>query len=184
MTSEGRDIKNKKEILALLEALHLPTALSIIHCPGHQKGDSPVARGNRRADWAAREAALAMESSSHLLQAAVVPVTNEASEKTSPSWDYEIEDIKAMKRLGATRVHDGLWTYQGKTVLPCLMTRYLINSLHKLTHLSPRKMRELLAREENTRHLLGIEELLKQVTEQCDACARVNATRLKLPMGT
>ncbi|XP_040613590.1 protein NYNRIN-like [Mesocricetus auratus] len=64
------------------------------------------------------------------------------------------------------------------------MTRYLINSLHKLTHLSSRKMRELLAREENTRHLLGMEELLKQVTERCDACARVNATRLKLPMGT
>ncbi|XP_040593001.1 LOW QUALITY PROTEIN: uncharacterized protein LOC121136516, partial [Mesocricetus auratus] len=153
LTSEGRDIKNKKEILALLEALHLPTALSIIHCPGHQKGDSPVARGNRRADLAAREAALALESST-------------------------------MKRLGSTRVHDGLWTYQGKTVLPRLMTRYLVNSLHKLTHLSFRKMRELLAREENTRHLLGIEEIINQVTEQCDACARVNMTRLKLPMGT
>ena len=53
LTSEGKDIKNKEEILALLKALHLPSTLSIIHCPGHQKGDSLGSRGNRRADLAA-----------------------------------------------------------------------------------------------------------------------------------
>lgn len=36
----------------------LPRELAIVHCPGHQKGDSPVAVGNRRADQEAREAAL------------------------------------------------------------------------------------------------------------------------------
>nr|3P1G_A Chain A, Xenotropic Murine Leukemia Virus-Related Virus (XMRV) RNase H Domain [Xenotropic MuLV-related virus] len=56
--SEGREIKNKNEILALLKALFLPKRLSIIHCPGHQKGNSAEARGNRMADQAAREAAM------------------------------------------------------------------------------------------------------------------------------
>jgi len=37
LTSEGKDIKNKTEILAFLATLF----------PGHQKGHSPEARGNR-----------------------------------------------------------------------------------------------------------------------------------------
>lgn len=56
LTSEGKEIKNKAEILALLRALFLPKGLSIIHCPGHQKGQSPEARGNRLADISARKA--------------------------------------------------------------------------------------------------------------------------------
>ena len=35
----------------------MPQAVSIVHVPGHQKGDSPMARGNRAADLAARKAA-------------------------------------------------------------------------------------------------------------------------------
>ncbi|XP_036059335.1 uncharacterized protein LOC118593858 [Onychomys torridus] len=58
LTSEGKEIKNKKEILDLLRALFLPHQLSIIHCPGHQKDDSVIARGNRLADLTARTVAL------------------------------------------------------------------------------------------------------------------------------
>lgn len=58
LTSAGKDIKNKEEILALLEAIHLPKQVAIIHCPGHQRGNNPVATGNRRADEAAKQAAL------------------------------------------------------------------------------------------------------------------------------
>lgn len=58
LTSEGKEIKNKDEILALLKALFLPKRLSIIHCPGHQKGHSAEARGNRMANQAARKAAI------------------------------------------------------------------------------------------------------------------------------
>ncbi|XP_036031513.1 LOW QUALITY PROTEIN: uncharacterized protein LOC118574701, partial [Onychomys torridus] len=54
LTSEGKGIKNKKEILDLLQALFLPRQLSIMHCPGHQKGNTAVARGNRLADLTAR----------------------------------------------------------------------------------------------------------------------------------
>jgi hypothetical protein len=36
LTSEGKEIKNKQEILDLLYALMKPATLSISHCPGHQ----------------------------------------------------------------------------------------------------------------------------------------------------
>jgi hypothetical protein len=47
LTSAGRDIKNREEILSLLEAVHLPLKVAIIHCPGHQKGTGPIERGNQ-----------------------------------------------------------------------------------------------------------------------------------------
>lgn len=46
LTSE-KEIKNKTKILTLLRALFIPKKVSIIHCPGHQKGDGPIAKGNR-----------------------------------------------------------------------------------------------------------------------------------------
>ena len=41
LTSEGKIIKNKPEIVALLQALFKPEKVSIIHCPGHKKGEDP-----------------------------------------------------------------------------------------------------------------------------------------------
>lgn len=44
LAAGGKDIKNRSEILALLEAIWLPTKVAIIHCKGHQKEDSPIIR--------------------------------------------------------------------------------------------------------------------------------------------
>ena len=49
LISAGREIKYKQEILMLLKALNLLAKVSIIHCPGHQKGHSPIAVGNQLA---------------------------------------------------------------------------------------------------------------------------------------
>lgn len=39
LTAGGKDIKNREEILALLEAIWLPKKVAIIHCKCHQKGE-------------------------------------------------------------------------------------------------------------------------------------------------
>jgi ribonuclease HI len=57
LTSVGKDIKNKVEILSLLEALQLPKKVVIIHYPGHQKIRDVVAKGNQMADLTAKQAA-------------------------------------------------------------------------------------------------------------------------------
>ena len=41
-----------------IQAVHLPTEVSVSHCKGHQEGNTEVARGNQAADQAARRAAL------------------------------------------------------------------------------------------------------------------------------
>ena len=58
LTTRGSTIKCGDQILLLLEAVHLPTEVSVSHCKGHQKGNTEVAQGNQAADQAARRAAL------------------------------------------------------------------------------------------------------------------------------
>ena len=175
LTSEGKEIKNKSEILALLKALFLPKRLSIIHCPGHQKGNSAEARGNRMADQAAREAAMReiTETSTLLIE--------DSSPYTPSYFHYTETDRKDLLRLGAVYDEDKrYWVLQGKPVMPDQFTFKLLDSLHRLTHLSYQKMKALLDREESPYYMLNRDKTLQHVTESCTACAQVNASKAKI----
>lgn len=56
-TAARKDIKNKEEILTLLDAAREPEKLAVMHCRGHQKEDTPQVPGNRLADKIAKAAA-------------------------------------------------------------------------------------------------------------------------------
>ena len=53
----GEQIKNKEEILQLLEAVWKISQVAVTHYKGHQRGTDPVNKGNRLADQAGKEAA-------------------------------------------------------------------------------------------------------------------------------
>ena len=74
LTTRGSPIKHGDQILRLLEAVHLPTEVSVSHCKGHQKGSTEVARGNQAADQAAERAALQNHDLTGV--ATLVPQTN------------------------------------------------------------------------------------------------------------
>lgn len=56
-TSAGMKIRNSPEMLQLLEAIFLPDKMAITYCPGHQKSNDPISRGNAFADQAAKQVA-------------------------------------------------------------------------------------------------------------------------------
>lgn len=58
LISAGKVIKNRNEILALLETIWSPEMVAIVHGKEYQKGDSLEARGNKAADLATWELAL------------------------------------------------------------------------------------------------------------------------------
>ena len=58
LTTWGPPIKYGDQIFRPLEAVHLPTEVSISHCKGHQKGSTEVAWGNQAAEQAAKRVAL------------------------------------------------------------------------------------------------------------------------------
>ncbi|RLV63439.1 hypothetical protein DV515_00018270 [Chloebia gouldiae] len=57
LSTQGTAIKHQEEVVALLDAVHKPEQVAVMHVRGHQKEDGKIFRGNRLADAAAREAA-------------------------------------------------------------------------------------------------------------------------------
>ena len=74
LTTQGSPIKYGDQILKLLEAVHLPTEVSVSHCKGHQKRSTEAARGNQAADQATRRSAL--QNHELIGIATLVPQTN------------------------------------------------------------------------------------------------------------
>ena len=56
-TPRNSPIKHKDLILALLEAVQLPTQVAVAHCRVHQRGGYFVSQGNSKADQIAKQAA-------------------------------------------------------------------------------------------------------------------------------
>ena len=45
LTTKGGSVTNARQIMAMLEASHIPTATGIIHCRSHQTDNSIVSKG-------------------------------------------------------------------------------------------------------------------------------------------
>ncbi|KAK1339812.1 hypothetical protein QTO34_018369 [Cnephaeus nilssonii] len=127
-TAAGKDIKNKKEILALLEVIWLPRAVAIVHCKGHQKGETIEARGNRAANQTAKEAAQKPMGPLQVLVTLLYldlrrpPLTPNKrrnwQNRSKPSKDQMVDD---------------------RLLVPEALGRTLVTQLHQATHLaSPR----------------------------------------------
>jgi ribonuclease HI len=50
LTTGGKEIKNKEEILQLLEAIWEASQVAVMHCRGHQRSMDNVSRGNHLVD--------------------------------------------------------------------------------------------------------------------------------------
>ena len=139
LITRGSPIKYGDQILRLLEAVHLPTEVSVSHCKGLQKGSMKVARGNQTADQAARRAAL--QSNDLTGVATLVPQTNLPK---TPSYT-EGETLKA-KSEGFQEDHIG-WSQKERLLfLPGNLQWKLVNSLHATTHLGEKALQRLLER--------------------------------------
>ncbi|XP_076217546.1 LOW QUALITY PROTEIN: uncharacterized protein LOC143172179 [Aptenodytes patagonicus] len=57
LSSQGTPIKYGPEILKLLQAVLGPKEVAIVHCKAHQKGQTEVIKGNRKADETAKRVA-------------------------------------------------------------------------------------------------------------------------------
>ena len=57
-TAKGEPIKHFREIKRLLTAIYCPKEVAVMHCKGHSRDGSKVAKGNQLADCQARKAAL------------------------------------------------------------------------------------------------------------------------------
>jgi hypothetical protein len=98
LTAGGKEIKNKEEILHLLEAIWEPSQVAVLHCRGHQKGMDYVSRGNHLADHVAKRSAeeliskMPKQTAKLLLAPELPPNPNYAKEEEQ--WAKDEKGIK------------------------------------------------------------------------------------------
>ncbi|XP_072869099.1 uncharacterized protein [Chlorocebus sabaeus] len=168
LTAEGKEIKNKQEILALLTALWKPKKLAIVHCPGHQKPTTPIARGNFLADQTARSIAKAPG------QLLMLQLPDPGPRDLPCFPDYTERDCEWMDTLPLKQVQNGWWTdVNDQTILPEKLRWQVLEHIHRTTHLGARRMIDLIRHAKfRIRH---IAELASDVTTNCKACQLNNA---------
>ncbi|KAL3976475.1 F-box and leucine-rich repeat protein 13 [Sarotherodon galilaeus] len=100
-TATNAPICHKKEMEELEKALEDPDEVSIVKCKGHSQGDNPVARGNRKADEAAKRAA------GYKGQRQMVQVTAEEEVSTNT-----LEEVRQAQKEAAPE-EKGVWQAKG-----------------------------------------------------------------------
>nr|AEF12610.1 pol protein [Porcine endogenous retrovirus B] len=173
LTSAGREIKNKEEILSLLEALHLPKRLAIIHCPGHQKAKDLISRGNQMADRVAKQAAQAVN---------LLPII-ETPKAPEPRRQYTLEDWQEIKKIDQfSETPEGTcYTSYGKEILPHKEGLEYVQQIHRLTHLGTKHLQQLVRT--SPYHVLRLPGVADSVVKHCVPCQLVNANPSRIPPG-
>lgn len=93
LLQKERPLKNKYEIIQLLEAIWLPAELVIIHWPGHQKHRNPRLKVIITADWVAKEVALRDLCLQTISELSTVPQLPLHLNEDVPNYDPE--DLKS-----------------------------------------------------------------------------------------
>ena len=158
--ARGSPIKYGDQILRLLEAVHLPTEVSVFHCKGHQKGSTGVARRNKAADQGAKRATL--QNNALIGVATLVPQTNLPE---TPSYP-EGETLKS-KSEDFQEDYMGWFQKEGLLFLPGNLQWKLVNSLHATTHLGEKVLQKLL---ERSFRGTGLQTTIRQVAFFCLTC--------------
>ncbi|XP_033052073.1 uncharacterized protein LOC117074576 isoform X2 [Trachypithecus francoisi] len=168
LTAEGKEVKNKKEILALLAALWRPEKLAIVHCPGHQKPITPIAQGNSLADQTARSIAKAPSQ----LLALQLPDPGPRDLPHLP--DYSEKDLQWIDKLPLKRIQNGWWTdTNDQTILPEKLGQQVLEHIHRTTHLGAWQMIDLMRRSKlKIRH---VAETASSIVTSCKVCQLNNA---------
>ena len=170
LTTRGSPIKYGDQILQLLEAVHLPTEISVSHCKRHQKGSGDVTRGNQAANQAAKRAAL--QISVLIGVATLVPQPNLPE---TPSYT-EGETLKAESE----GFQDCMRWFQKEELLflPGTLQWKLVNSLHATTHLGEKAFQILL---ERSFRGTGLQTTIRQVVSSCPTCQLNNPQGARRP---
>ncbi|XP_073502993.1 uncharacterized protein [Phyllobates terribilis] len=132
--SSGKPIKNAEAVAQLLRALELPKQVAIVKVQAHTKECTKEAEGNRRADAAAKAAAL-------------LPLPVETyTVQVSGSVDLDLlqslqdqasaPDRKEWTKRSAKQGKDGLWRADGKYCLPRSLYSMMCTLSHGPTHQS------------------------------------------------
>ncbi|RLV63642.1 hypothetical protein DV515_00018065, partial [Chloebia gouldiae] len=178
LSSQGTAIKHQEEVVALLDAVHKPEQVAVMHVRGHQKEDGKIFRGNRLVDAAAREAARQVWT-----QMALIPTrTNPANPYLQQPPRYSREDEKLAALLKANKNATGWYvTNTGQVVVPSWIMKAILVAEHNKSHWGAEALVKFLKSEIVSNRMLS---LAKRVNAMCSVCLKNNpVVRKQIQLG-
>ena len=186
LTSQGTKIQHHLLVNNLLEAILLPSQISVCRCPAHGKIVDDVSKGNAFADSMAKKAG---ESSSGVLQMFLNTDGDPAGSQSEVSFDarMSLKDIqslapsveKSVWRKKGKCGSDGVW--RGPNQKPCLPKRlfpYMAKMAHGLDHVSKQGMIDLIGQ---TWDAIGFTAAAENYCKRCLVCAQHNVGKSHKP---
>ena len=167
----GKEIKNKKEILQLIEAVRKPFQVAVIHCKGHQRGTDPISKGNLLADQAAKEVAAQLSPTGgpesifkvHLMPE--LPLSPRYS-KEEDQWTLNERRIK--EKEGSRKLPDQ------RLFVPSNIAIQLVKQHHETTHLRKTALESILS---CYYFIPKLPTLCAQIRARCVTCAQNNTSQ-------
>ncbi|XP_059710860.1 uncharacterized protein LOC132331460 [Haemorhous mexicanus] len=168
LSSQGTSIKYKEEILALLEAVHRPTKVAVMHVRGHRKEEGKIYRGNDLADVTARKVAREVWTQMALIPVKVSPVNPFLNQAPK----YTTDDEKLATLLNAQKNTTGWYvTTTGQVVVPAKIMKVILETEHNKCHWGAEMLVKFLRREIVSNQMLT---LAKRVNAMCPVCLKNN----------
>jgi hypothetical protein len=170
ITAEGKELHNLLEIQRLLTAVQKPQAVAVVHVPGHQSAQTPEATGNRHADIAARNAALA--STTLVL---TLPVPKLPCLPLRP--EYTLEDKQWIQDHRCPEPNQQGWyrDIEGRLILPEKLGLFLLSNLHRANHLGKKKLLTLL---QSARLRFPHQTAqIQKIVDQCAGCQAMKPSK-------
>lgn len=175
LTSGGKQIKHGEQILQLLDAVWEPKEVAVVHCRGHQKSNTVTARGNQKADEAAKGAARMSADSKAELCGPVVILNELEPVYTKEESQRAVSDLKAKKNQGWWVLPDN------RPIIPESLAWTVVQHAHQGTHMGKTALASALLREV---YINKVHPLTAQASRRCVACAQNNPRQgLTLPPG-
>ncbi|XP_060105134.1 uncharacterized protein LOC132578666 [Heteronotia binoei] len=168
MNSAGKAIRYSAEILRLLEAVWAPRKVSVMHCRAHQKPLSPVSIGNRKADEAAKQAAMQDVDRSEEL---VCPIFQVPLAEWTPRYSAAEESWATAQGTPQVRVQGWIQLPDKRLFVPEALAWPLVVQAHEGTHFGKTALAELLDRQ---LYIPKLHSLCEKAALRCVPCARNN----------
>ncbi|XP_064325977.1 uncharacterized protein LOC135316457 [Phalacrocorax carbo] len=162
-TPEPTTVKELRTFLGMTDAVQLPSAVAIMHCKGHQKGNTDREVGNKLADHEARQAAE---------QGEVLGLIPEKSLPLPEIVEYDEKDQKLITDLKAEIGPTG-WAMlkDNKIVVPFRILWKLIKTEHDKTHWGTEALYNSLTKQMIARNLF---QTIKTIVDRCEICLKNN----------
>ncbi|KAM7164665.1 uncharacterized protein RBU57_008417 isoform 1-T4 [Macrochelys suwanniensis] len=168
LMANGQRIAHAPQVLTLLEAIHLPSQISVIHCPAHQTDSSLVTQGNSFADavakWVAQEPVELSVSAPVFHMHPTVSYDAFLTPGEADRWKTKHEAVQ----IG------GIWHVpDGRPIAPRRLLRLLCSQLHSKGRCGVQAMVNVI---QHVWFAPGVYQEAARIVRSCITCQAFNAS--------